>query len=214
MRTVFIAILIFSLTAFSSLQAQEYAVSLKICTLGLQAEVYRSFGEKLNFRLGGAYFKYNFDDQENGNYAYSIDTKLASISAIVDYFPFQNIFRFSGGVLFNFNGANSELLPTQSYTINGYEYTPEMMGSIEVKIKYNLVSPYLGLGIGNLTQAESGISFTFDVGTIFQGVPTVSMAAEGLIKPSASPEQEDTIKENLSWTKWYPILSFGINYKF
>ncbi|MBU0473512.1 MAG: hypothetical protein KKF62_05065 [Bacteroidetes bacterium] len=199
----------------TSISAQDYAAAVKVSSLGFSGEVIRSFGEQFNVRAGFAFFSISLDGGGGTeDYTYTADAKLSSFSALVDYFPFGGIFRISGGALVNLNNATTILTPTKTYTIGNDEYTPEKLGNLDAKIDFDPVAPYIGIGWGNPTAGVSGLSVTFDIGTMYQGAPSVDLTAKGLLEPSASQDQEDLITSNLDWFKWYPIISLGLNYKF
>lgn len=199
----------------SHLYSQDYAAALKLSTRGVTLEGMRSFGENFNTRLGISFFSLSQDGGGGAeDYTYTADAKLTSVSLLADYFPFGQTFRLSGGLMLNFNKFDINLVPTDSYTIGGDVYTPEKLGSLAANVNFSKVAPYIGIGLGNPLGGDSGLKFTFDMGTFYQGAPGVDLSAEGLIEPSASPDQEETLENNLDWFKWYPVLSIGLSYKF
>lgn len=199
----------------STISAQDYAAALKVSTRGIAAEVVRSFGEDFNVRLGYAYLTLNLEGGGGTeDYEYTAESNLNSISAIADYFPFGGSFRICGGVLFNLNSATTILTPTKTYKIGNDNYTPDKLGTLDAKIDFDPIAPYLGLGFGNPTSGDAGFSVTFDVGAMYHGAAKVDLTAEGLLEPSASQDQEELIENNLDWFKWYPNISLGLNYKF
>lgn len=197
-------------------QSQDFAAALKVNTLGISVEGIRSFGPNFNARLGLAFFSYSADGGggTGDDYKYSGSLDLFSISALADYFPWERGFRVTAGLLVNLNKGDAEMIPTKTYTVGGDQYTPDKLGVMNAKVDFNKIAPYIGIGFGNPTAGDRGLGFTFDIGTIYQGAPNVDLEATGLISPSASPEQEQTIEDNLSWFKWYPVVSFGLTYKF
>ncbi|MCK5591624.1 MAG: hypothetical protein KAI72_06690, partial [Candidatus Pacebacteria bacterium] len=92
--------------------------------------------------------------------------------------------------------------------------TSEELGNLKANIKFNKVAPYIGLGFGNPTAGDSGFGFTFDLGTMYQGGAVVDLTADGLLAPTAAEDQERLIEDNLSWFKWFPVISLGLTYKF
>ncbi len=194
-------------------KAQDYAASIKVSTLGVNVEAIRSFGSNLNVRLGAAYFSYTLNDFANSNdYSAGGDLNLLSFSTLADWFPFETGFRITGGLMINLNKASITLTPKKTYTDGNTQYTPEKLGNITAEIDFNKVAPYLGIGFGNPTSGSSGLGFTLDIGTFYQGGPKASMSASKLLEPSAS--QGPILEENLKWFKFYPVLSFGLTYKF
>jgi hypothetical protein len=206
---------IFLLFSFYTLSAQDWALALKVSTLGGNAEIYRSFGDQFNVHLGANYFTLEQDLEENADYSATASAGLMSFSALGDYFPFQSsTFRITFGAYFNLNEIDAVLTPVESYEVGGDVYTPEDLGTLDANIKFNPVAPYIGLGFGNPTGGDSGFGFSFDIGSMYQGGSIVDLTAQGLLEPSAAPDQEALIEDNLSWFKWYPVVSLGITYKF
>ena len=207
--------LLFFGLAFSNIFAQEWATALKVSTLGGNVEVYRSFGDQFNAHVGFSYFSIDQDITGEEDYDATFSVGLMSISALGDYFPFESSgFRLTAGVFVNLNQIDAELTPKDEYTVGGDVYTPDNLGTLDANISFNKIAPYIGLGFGNPTGGDSGLGFTFEIGTIYQGGSIVDLTATGLLEPSAAQDQEQTFEENLSWFKWYPIVSLGLTYKF
>ncbi len=201
---------------FTNIFAQDYGASVKVSTLGITLEGMRSFGPSFNTRLGASFFNYSHDGGGGDeDYEYSGDLSLFSISALADYFIFGgNTFRITGGILINLNEVDGNASPAKTYEVGGDFYTPELLGDLDVQVEFNKISPYLGIGFGNPLSGDSGLKFSLDIGTIYQGAPNVDLTAVGLLEPSASPDQEKQIEENIDWFQWYPVLTFGLTYKF
>jgi hypothetical protein len=195
------------------LKAQDYAASIKISTLGASIEGYRSFSSQFNARLGVAVFSYTANNfKSSDSYSANADLKLLSITALADWFPFENNLRLTGGLVVNLNKANIVLTPVKTYTQGNIQYTPDKLGQLNADLTFNKVAPYLGIGLGNPTSGARGFGFTFDVGTFFQGGPKATMSATKLLGPSAS--QSGQLEDNLKWFKFYPVISVGLFYKF
>jgi hypothetical protein len=211
----FFTILTCSLLVFSSiLKAQDYAVSVKASTYGVNLEALRSFGTDFNARLGFAFFSYSITGGGGeDDFTYSGDLNLSSVSALADWFPFESgTFRLTAGAFINLNKADLILTPTETYTMGGTTYSPEDLGTLTAKIDFNKVSPYFGIGFGNPTGGEPGLDFIIDIGAIYQGSPKASMHAEGLLAPTAGQASE--LENNLNWFRFYPVVSLGLSYKF
>jgi hypothetical protein len=199
----------------SVLFAQDYAVALKASTYGINLEGIRSFGPEYNARLGVAFFSYTIDGGggSDEDFTYSGDLKLSSISVLGDWFPFTGTtFRVTAGAFINLNKANLVLTPTETYTIGGTSYSPSDLGTLTADIKFNKIAPYLGIGFGNPVAGAPGFDFTFDIGAMYHGAPAATMNAQGLLEPTAS--QASKLEDNLSWFRFYPVVSFGLSYKF
>jgi hypothetical protein len=210
-KMLLLALLTFFIAAPPAVYSQDYGVAVKVSTLGVSLEGIRSLSEDFNARIGFSYFSYSLDGGSD-DYNYDASLQLLSFSILGDWFPFQNALRLTGGIVVNLNEGDLKMNPKKSYTVGGTEYTPEMLGGMTGIINFNKVAPYLGFGIGNPVSGSSGLSFSFDLGAIYQGSPNVDLKASGLLTPSG--EQGPLIEENLSWFKFYPVLSFGLSYKF
>jgi hypothetical protein len=218
MRYKFLTILsvvFLTLLFTNTVSAQNYGFGVKAGTPGFGADIMRSFGSKFNLRLGAAYFSIAPDGGGGeDDYEYTADVKLFSIMLLGDYFPFNNAIRITFGGIVNLNKGDVDLVPTESYTVGGDTYTPEELGVLSASIDFNRIAPYIGLGLGNPMKGRRHLQFTFDAGTMYQGGARVDLSATGLLGPSAAHDQEQQLEDNLSWFKWYPVMSFGIVYKF
>lgn len=200
---------------YTSVFPQEYAAGLKLSTLGVSAEGIRSFGDNFNVKIGLSFMSFSYNGgSDKDDYKYKADLSLLGVSALADWFPFQNGWRLTGGLILNLNKTEAILTPSKTYIVGGDHYTPEKLGNVDVEIKMNKVAPYLGFGFGNPVAGESGLKFTFDLGTYYHGSPKATLSADGLLSPSAAPDQEEKLTSNISWFKFYPVLSFGLIYKF
>lgn len=196
--------------------AQNYGVALKVSTLGFTVEGMRSFNPNLNARVGFALFSYSFNGGggTSDDYSYNAKLGLSSINILADYFPWGSGLKLTGGFLINLNKISTELTPTKTYIVGGDIYSPENLGKMNADIKFNTFSPYFGIGFGNPLAEGKKLGFAFDIGTIYHGSPRVDLSANGLLEPSASPEQEEKLAENISWFKWFPVVSFSLTYQF
>lgn len=198
--------------AYSFLGAQEYAIALKISTLGLSFEGIRSFGTNFTFRTGFSLFNYQSDsDFDEEDWQYNAQLRLLSFSNLIDWYPFRSGFHVTGGALVNLTEGNFKLYPMRTYKVGGTLYTPELLGVVSAKINLNKVAPYLGIGFGKPTH-RNHFYFSIDLGVIYQGAPGVDVTATGLLEPTA--EQELLIEDNIQWFQFYPVISLGINIHF
>lgn len=208
--------LVLAVNAFSQTNtippSRSYAVTLKLSTLGIGFDGATNIAKDLNVRVGGNFFSFNIDGGKAGDdYIYTAKTNLLSFSALVDYFPGGSFFKVSGGVLLNLNKVDIDMIPGQTYNINGKTYDKTNLGSVNSKTEFTKINPYLGIGLGN-SLAYKKFGFTMDIGTVYQFEPQVTMTATGLIAPTAS--QESIVEDNVKWFKVYPVVTFGLTYRF
>lgn len=202
----------FAQTTKTLAPSRSYALTLKVSTLGFGLDGATNIAKYLNVRVGGNFFSFNVDGGKAGDdYIYTAKTNLLSFSALVDYFPGGSIFKVSGGVLLNLNKVDIDMIPGQTYTVNGKTYDKTNLGTVNSKTEFTKINPYLGIGIGN-SLAYKKFGFTMDIGTVYQFEPQVTMTATGLIAPTAS--QESIVEDNVKWFKVYPVVTFGLTYRF
>lgn len=216
MKTAVLFLLIY-ICMSKAITAQDYAVSVKASTLGVHAELYRALGSSFNIHLGAASFNYAYDkiNGTKGQYSLSADIKLKSYTALIDWKPFtSSSFKFTGGAVFNDNHPSLTAIPEISKTIGGDIYNQASLGNMKVDLTVKKINPYFGIGFGNVTSGKSGLGLTLDAGAYYQDSPKVKLSANGLLAPSASPEQAAILQNNLKWIKWYPVVSLGLVYTF
>lgn len=197
--------------------AQDFGISAKIGTLGITFEGITSLSENLNVRGGISFFNYSYNSDKNtsDDYSFNADLKLSSISILADWYLFGGtFFRLTGGALINMNKINAKAAPTKTYNVGGDEYTPDKLGNLNIDISFQKFSPYIGIGFGNPLDGPSGLAFTVDIGSAYQGAPNAGLSAKGLLEPSAAPDQEKQLESNLSWFKWWPVITLGFTYEF
>lgn len=191
---------------------QSFAVKAGLGSMGFGGEVAVQLHEKFNVRAGGNFFNFSYLYETGSDDEFDLDTELSlgMFSALVDWHPYSSSFRLSGGLVYNGNKMNAGLLPKKSYTIGGDTYSPDDLGTLDAEFTFNKLAPYLGLGFGN-PFSGSKFGLNADFGLIFQGSPKVTMAAEGLLKPSA--EQAPILEENTSWFTIYPVFTLSFYYR-
>jgi len=192
---------------------RSYAATLKISTLGFGLEGVTNITPDLNVRVGGHFFSYthNGGGTSTDDYKYDAKANLLSFSALADYYIAGSIFRVTGGILLNLNKVDITMTPNKSYNVNGQIYSPSDIGIVTATTDFVKAAPYLGLGLFNPLSANK-VGFTMDVGGVYQSAPNVTMTATKLLTPTAT--QEDIVEKNLDWFKFYPVVTFGLTYKF
>lgn len=192
------------------------ALSGKVGTLGLGADLTLRVSDVVNLRGTGSYLDFSHSG-DLSDVDYDIDMDYRIIGALLDIHPFKNNFRISGGVLHTDNKIALSGRPDESVTIGNHEYPPEAVGTLSGDVTFDDVSPYAGIGFGNAVAASSW-SFVFDLGVVFQSYD-VALSADGPVAQVPRfqqdlREEEQDIEDDLNAWKIYPVLSFGIGYRF
>ena len=207
----------------SSTNATQMPINtgVKIGTLGLGVDISTPINDKLSarFNLNGASYTDKQTEDEN-EFEGTLDLLTAGV--LLDYYPFKNNFRLSGGAYYNGNGFTGNIKPSADTVIdiNGQEYTVDDIGSLDSDISFDKVAPYIGLGWGNNANSK-GWGFTFDLGVMYHGEGEANLTPKGiasivnipLLDSNVAAEEKD-INDDLSKMKLYPVVALGVNYTF
>ena len=183
-------------------------------------------GRSFSVRVGYSGFHYDHS-VDTSDVDYDGTFKLSMPKALLDWYVFKGGFHLTAGVIGNGTRIDVTGKPAAaSYTINGNSYSSSDVGSLAGQLKFgNSVSPYVGLGWGNMVGTHSHLHFLVDIGAIYGGTPNVSLTATcGPSAPSGSQActqlQSDVQAERLKLqndvtvVKWYPVLDLGLAYRF
>ncbi|MGH7947561.1 MAG: hypothetical protein ACREF9_21520, partial [Opitutaceae bacterium] len=80
------------------------------------------------------------------------------------------------------------------------------------------VAPYLGLGWSKAPR-QKGFGFFSDIGVMFSGSPSVKLSVSGTIgnDPAFQRDLAQEVKkvnDELDYVKVYPVIRFGVMYRF
>lgn len=210
-------------------------VGVHVSSLGPGAEVAFRFAKNMDIRGGFNYFNYS-DSFNSKGVTYSGSIKFESGEAHFDYFLWRSLHvspgvLFSNGTLF---GGSVGVPGGQSFTINGDSYTSDSSNPLTGTgaLKFNKVAPSVLVGIGSLVPTgRHHFSIKFEVGGAFQGSPTVGLnftgsvcteGEDGPVCQSAATDtqfqadvaaQEHKYNNDISFLKFYPVISLGIGFR-
>ncbi|MBO6574554.1 MAG: hypothetical protein JJ896_03985 [Rhodothermales bacterium] len=199
----------------------QIGVAVRAGTLGPGVEVAYKLSPKLALRATGSTYTYTTTEELDEEVTVSFDAEatVGAIGAIVDFHPFNNLIRLSGGITVNLFEVSGQGTPTESYCFgdedaggvcDGKVFTPQRMGSMGMTVSHpSSVAPYVGLGFGRVAGTKR-VGFLFDVGTLYTGSPEIDLVADGLLAPTASTDQEATLNEGIESFQWYPVVSLGL----
>ena len=201
-------------------------------TLGIGANLSKSIIRD-NLNLRGGFSAVVIDDDVNSRgISYDGDLRLSGgIPLVLDWFPFKNWFRVSGGLVINRNrlrlGAEAE---DQNITveIGGQTFESDLFARLDGTIEYTEIAPYIGFGIGNPVGRGNKFRFFLEVGALFQGRGEISLNASGpIIDDPAFQEARRNLREVLEREieeidddtyfddlPVYPVLQLGFSYQF
>jgi hypothetical protein len=198
----------------------DASVALRVSTLGFGVEVSKLLIGHVGVRVGANYFKFDKTRTES-NVSYDATLKLQAFSALIDLFPAnRGSFHFTGGLMTDPAKVNGTGKPTTSgtFTLNGNTYTTAQVGILTAEVKYPGVVPYVGIGFGTPARSGGALGFLFDLGATI-GKATVALDATGAASnPTLAADlqaQEDKTEHDVQkYAKIYPVISFGLAYRF
>src|SRR6266852_3642834 len=208
-------------------------VGVKVSTLGIGGEVAVAVMHRSNVRFGFNAFNYGHTfDKDGVTYKGTLD--LRSAQATYDLFFFKE-FHISPGVLvYNGNNvtANASVPGGKSFTLSNTNYVSAAADPIAGTgtLPVYQAAPMILFGIGNLVPRSRHFSTSFEIGAAYQGPPRVTLNLSGSACDSTglfcrSISSDPTIQSNIaaeqvklnksaSPYKFYPVLSFGVGFKF
>ena len=209
-------------------------VGVKVSTLGIGGDVAIAVSHRTNVRFGFNAFSYGHTfDKDGVTYGGTLD--LRSAQATYDIFLLKGL-HVSPGVLF-YNGnqvtANASVPGGQTFTLSNTSYISDAANPVTGTGKLSLykAAPMMLFGIGNLVPRNSHhFSTSFEIGAAYQGPPRVTLNLGGSACDSTglfcrTINSDPTIQSNIaaeqvklnksaSPYKFYPVVSFGVGYKF
>ena len=212
-----------------------FAIGLKASSTGLGGEVGVQLTHKVNFRAGATFFRYHDTESSDGVY-YHETVRLEMIDGHVDWFPWAGNFHVSPGVLYYYRlplSATIAIPGGTSFSLDNANFTSSPTDPVtgNALLHTNRISPSITIGWGNILPRIEGKhwSFPFEIGAAFHGDPAVRFDLRGtacveggscvnaatdpaLLDPLRREEQHRT--NDISWFKFYPIVSMGVGYRF
>jgi hypothetical protein len=219
-----------------STSSHPFGVGLKISSLGPGVEVGAGITQSVNLRVGASFFNYNIDDSRDG-VTYNGDFKLHTLEAHLDWFPFKGNFHVGPGVLYYLNqplSANLNIPGGTLFTLDTTDFisSPNDPVSGAASLHVHHIAPEVTLGWGNLLPRAEGKhwSIPFEIGAAFHGDPKVFLGLQGTAcaprngpcynaatDPAVLTPLSAEIKKrqnDISWFRFYPIVSIGVGYRF
>jgi hypothetical protein len=208
-------------------------VGVKVSTLGIGGEVAVGLSQRSNVRFGFNAFSYEHTfDKDGATYQGTLD--LRSAQATYDIFLVR-WFHISPGVLI-YNGnqisAKVSVPGGQTFSLSKTTYISDAADPVAGtgKLTVYKTAPMVLFGFGNLVPRNGHFSTSFEIGAAYQGPPRVALNLGGSACDSTglfcrSIASDPTIQSNIvaeqaklnksaSPYKFYPVLSFGVGYRF
>ena len=202
--------------------ADDLALTVQGGTTGLGAGLAYQLSEQLNVRGSYNGFEYNHDETVD-ELEYDLDLELSTAELLLDWHPFSSGFRLTGGIVYNGTDLTGDARPSGTGTVEfgGQTFLVQDIGSVDADVDFASVAPYLGIGYGQ--PFGQRLSFSADLGVMYQGSPEASLQ----VRPGpgvdpvtqarleqAAAEQERELEDELDPLRFYPVARIGLAYVF
>ncbi|MFN4082582.1 MAG: hypothetical protein ACK4K9_03020 [Bacteroidia bacterium] len=192
-----------------------FGIGINLSTNGIGGQVAYSFlnNGKLNGRLEARTLSLKMNDYEadiNGTKLVAdVTVKLGSVGAMIDFHPFGNAFKVTGGYAILLNDISGLAITKDSTKFGDISIPPDEVGTISFGMNVK-GSPYIGIGFGRAVPKKR-FGFTFEVGSYYTGAPNVTFKTTGMLEPTSA--NEPTLRKNLSGLTWWPVMNLGFNFR-
>jgi hypothetical protein len=89
------------------------------------------------------------------------------------------------------------------------------VGTLDGDVTFKDSAAYFGIGYGFAPMASSRVKFVLDVGVMDQGAGEVSMGSStGLVADSDLRLEEEEIEDDIADYDLWPVIAFGISFRF
>lgn len=219
-----VALLLVTVSSLFSGAASAQAIAARAGTTGFGADfslpITDHFGLRANYTGGSI----SHATTESG-VRYDSRMRFETAMGLVDFFPAAGRFRLSAGVAYNNNRLDLHARASSSsgtIDINDTTYNVSDIGPLTGQLRFNRANPYFGVGWGNGSRnLGAGLFFSADLGILIVN-PTVKLDAS--CPASFTPAQctrlqndlrseEQQFKDSWGYHSWYPVLSFGLGYR-
>lgn len=218
MRMILLVFVALALSVPAAAQEESrisFGISPHVGTLGLGADIGVGLHPRITLRAGANYIPYKpsitVSDTE-----FELSLPEMQFTGLVDLNLFGGL-RITGGMRYK----TTEIEATGEYTgtvdIGDSTYTGDQVGNLTGAVVTKDWSPYLGIGFGSV--AKRGLGFILDLGVAFHGSPAVTLEVDGPISSdpvfqSELAKEVANFEDDISWAKFYPVLTVGLSFGF
>lgn len=216
------SVLVGVVSGITPVLARPVNLSVGVSTLGLGVQVSTPIiPGSLDLAIGLNHFSYNHNGTYTGDSSsipYHGNLRLQTIPVLLDYYPFQGVFRLTGGVMVNQNRMTLDSAGNGTYMINNHQYSAQQVGTFTGRVAWKRVAPYLGIGWGSKAARQTGFSMGFDLGVLFTGSPQVTLSASNpqnnsQLASDVAAAQASANQKASSYKLW-PVIGVRIGYDF
>lgn len=207
-----IVLLALSLGAIPQVHAGRTGVDFHFGTLGLGLGIDAKVSPYTGFRFGFNRFKTSSDWEED-DLEYEAGIDFDSVHGLLDWHPFGGKFRLTGGVMATDHRIDAAAEVEAGDEIGDGRATRR--GRLEAEVRFEEWTPYIGSG-WDWRFDRSDLEMTLDLGVLARGNPDVKLRETSDTGASEQDlnEAENEIEDEWSDFNIYPVVQFGLLYRF
>jgi hypothetical protein len=177
------------------------------------------FSDHLGTRVGVGYAESSWNHVGIAGINYDVKLKLLSEPLTLDIYPWQkHSFRVSLGVLFNQNELSGTASDTGTINIDGHPFPSDQVGSLTMKVKPQLVDPYLSIG-GNFFYFDHAHHWALagELGVAYTGGADVSLTRSGAANAAiddALHNAHNRLQRYGDQFQFWPVAKLAVTYSF
>ncbi|MBN2128697.1 MAG: hypothetical protein JW741_04345 [Sedimentisphaerales bacterium] len=194
------------------------AIAGKAGTLGLGGELMVNVLSDVNCRFGATVLDLDLDG-ELADIDYDFDMDLQTFPLMLDWYPFDDSFHISAGIIINETDVGLDAELDGSITIGSTEYDAGDIGVLSGEMTVDHTVPYVGIGWGNAFGKNRRWGILTDFGVAFIGSPDVTLTATGPLATDPDfladlAREEEDLEDDIGDFKVYPVLSASLFFRF
>jgi hypothetical protein len=214
--------LLFALSTFGG-AASAQAIAARAGSTGFGADLGFPVTDYFGLRVNATGGSVSRSTTESGVH-YDARLRFGTAMGLLDFFPGGGRFRLSTGIAYNDNRLDLRARDSSGGTIeiNDRTYNISDIGPVTGQVRFNKANPYFGVGWGSASRSlGAGLFFSADIGVLIVS-PTVRLNANcpSVFTPAQCAqlqndlrEEEQQFKDSWGYHSWYPVLSFGLGYR-
>ncbi len=221
-------------SAYADRYLTRLSLGGSVSTLGTGGELATNLPYRLDLRVVGNFFDFNWKMTDSGFYVV-VNTELANTGALADYYPWKSLRISPGFLYYNTDRIRGDVqaAPGATFTINNVNYASQNSNPIHGTGRLQLRGAgFLAMaGWGHyVSRNEKRWSFPFEGGVAFINTPTATFSLQGNVcnaqgqdcQPAATFPgfQSNLAAQIATWNNdvkpfhIYPIVEGGVTYTF
>jgi len=182
MKKILLATIVSTTIVHAEVAYQGTSVGAEAALFGLGLNVKGKFNDRYGIRASFDKFSINDYEVEDDTTKYNFDLTLQDMMLVGSYHPWGGSFGIHAGMIVNNSVLDGDITPNAreqdriEFDFNGKHYVYQLseLGSIQTKVDFDPVAPYVGFGWDTSFDKKKGFGFTFDLGVAYQGVANAS----------------------------------------